>query len=191
MRLLRSETYRRMRWKNGGGETAEIAVFPVNAGLDDFDWRISMATVEAGGPFSLFPGVERTLAVLDGGGLRLEVAGRKPVELTVASEPFAFAGDKAAAASLIGGPFTDLNVMTRRAKATHRLMRFDAPATIDATAVETLLFCRSGAVNVRCDGSPATLAPKDTLMFGSRRGTVRIEADGPAEMLLIEIDSIR
>ena len=47
MRILRAEDYRKMRWKNGGGETAEIAVFPQNAGLDDFGWRVSVATVEA------------------------------------------------------------------------------------------------------------------------------------------------
>jgi environmental stress-induced protein Ves len=58
MRILRAENYRRMQWKNGGGETAEIAVSPDSAGLDDFDWRISMATGQAsGGPFSMpFPG---------------------------------------------------------------------------------------------------------------------------------------
>ena len=41
MRILRAPDYRRMPWKNGGGETTEIAVFPAGAGLDDFDWRVS------------------------------------------------------------------------------------------------------------------------------------------------------
>jgi uncharacterized protein len=68
MRILRAENYRRMPWKNGGGLTAEIAVSPESAGLDDFDWRVSMARVEAGGPFSLFPGVDRTLSILEGEG---------------------------------------------------------------------------------------------------------------------------
>ena len=75
MRILRAENYRRMRWKNGGGETAEIAVFPEGAGLDEFDWRISMARVEAGGPFSRFPGVDRTLSILEGEGMVLESRG--------------------------------------------------------------------------------------------------------------------
>jgi uncharacterized protein len=68
MEVRRHQDYRRMPWKNGGGETAEIAVFPEGATLDDFDWRISMATVSADGPFSLFPGVDRTLSVLEGDG---------------------------------------------------------------------------------------------------------------------------
>ena len=45
MRLLRAATHRRMPWKNGAGVTTEIAVFPESAGLDDFEWRLSMATV--------------------------------------------------------------------------------------------------------------------------------------------------
>ena len=68
MQVLRAENYRRMPWKNGGGETTEIAVFPAGAGLDDFDWRVSMARVESSGPFSVFPGIDRTLAILEGEG---------------------------------------------------------------------------------------------------------------------------
>ena len=68
MRILRAESYRRMPWKNGGGETTEIAVSPEGAGLDDFDWRVSMARVESSGPFSLFAGIDRTLAILEGEG---------------------------------------------------------------------------------------------------------------------------
>ena len=55
-----------MPWKNGGGTTIEIAVSPHGAGLDDFDWRVSMAHVASHGPFSLFPNIDRTLAVLSG-----------------------------------------------------------------------------------------------------------------------------
>ncbi|MDP1908248.1 MAG: HutD family protein, partial [Hyphomicrobium sp.] len=43
MRILRAKDYRRMPWKNGGGETTEIAISPEGAALDSFDWRVSMA----------------------------------------------------------------------------------------------------------------------------------------------------
>ena len=39
MRILRGADYKRMPWKNGGGETVEIAVSPEGAALSDFDWR--------------------------------------------------------------------------------------------------------------------------------------------------------
>ena len=49
-------------WKNGGGSTTEIAIAPLGATVDKFDWRISLATIANSGPFSVFPGVDRTLA---------------------------------------------------------------------------------------------------------------------------------
>jgi environmental stress-induced protein Ves len=32
-------------WKNGGGSTTQIAVFPPDAGFEEFDWRVSLATI--------------------------------------------------------------------------------------------------------------------------------------------------
>lgn len=54
-RLL-AANHRRMPWKNGRGETTEIAVWPEGAGLQDFGWRLSMAGVSEHGAFSAFPG---------------------------------------------------------------------------------------------------------------------------------------
>ncbi|MGI2035464.1 HutD family protein [Rhizobium panacihumi] len=44
-----------MPWKSGKEETTEIAVFPPDASIDDFDWRISMATVAPDDPFPRSP----------------------------------------------------------------------------------------------------------------------------------------
>ncbi len=74
--LLKAENHRRMPWKNGGGVTVEIAVHPQGASVDDFDWRVSMATVASHGPFSIFPGIDRTLSVLEGDGILLDVDGQ-------------------------------------------------------------------------------------------------------------------
>ena len=118
-----------MPWKNGQGETAEVAVAPEGAGLSAFDWRVSMASVTADGAFSAFPGVDRTLSVLSGAGIRLAVDGRAR-DLTAASAPFSFPADRPAEAALLGGPVTDLNVMTRRSAWTHRVRRIDVAAGI-------------------------------------------------------------
>jgi environmental stress-induced protein Ves len=115
MRILRASTYRRMPWKNGGGETTEIAVSPEGAGLDDFAWRISMARVDGDGPFSAFAGVDRTLSILEGEGLRLEIAGRPAVTIGGDTAPFAFPADEKTDSVLLGAAVTDLNVMSRRA----------------------------------------------------------------------------
>lgn len=40
--------------------------FRRRAAHSEFDWRISMATVATDEPFSIFPGIDRTLSILDG-----------------------------------------------------------------------------------------------------------------------------
>ena len=128
MRHLPAAGYRAMPWKNGGGITREVAVFPETG---DFLWRLSLATVAADGPFSAFPGVDRTLTVLEGPGIELAVAGMAPARLGPRA-PFAFPGDVAASARLLGGAITDFNVMTRRDRLAHRVeaCRADAAETL-------------------------------------------------------------
>ena len=92
-RILRSPDHRRMPWKNGRGETTEIAVHPAGASIDDFGWRVSMAGVAEDGDFSLFPGIDRTLAVLTGAGIELQVQGQGLHRLTPATAPLAFPAD--------------------------------------------------------------------------------------------------
>src|SRR5690606_22622178 len=77
--------------------------FPPDAGLDAFDWRVSMATVATDGAFSAFPGIDRTLSVLQGT-LRLAVDGRDPMMLSTDDEPLAFAADIAVFGGPVGAP---------------------------------------------------------------------------------------
>ena len=50
---------------------------PEGASLDTFDWRISMARVASDGPFSEFPGIDRTLAVVEGSGMVLTIGDQR------------------------------------------------------------------------------------------------------------------
>lgn len=100
-------------WKNGGGETAEIVCQPEGAGFDDFQWRISTARVATSGPFSVFPGVARSLTVLESGPMVLRIDGGPEIVATPDTGPIAFRGDVSCQADLIGPPVLDLNVMTR------------------------------------------------------------------------------
>jgi environmental stress-induced protein Ves len=124
-----------MPWKNGGGETIEIATAPEGASLENFDWRVSMAHVTADGPFSVFEDVNRTLAVIDGAGMTLAIEGRPAVTLTPASPPHEFPGDAPTSARLTDGPVADLNAMTRRGRFRHTMRRIVAPLAVEGLAV--------------------------------------------------------
>lgn len=115
-------------WKNGGGTTSEVASFPPGATLDTFQWRVSIARVERGGPFSIFPGIDRTIALLDGR-MTLTIEGKGLVELSAESQPLEFPGDTATSAE-VGEPVTDLNVMTRRGKFGARMTRRNLDNTL-------------------------------------------------------------
>ena len=47
IRLLRDGTYDRKPWKNGGGITEDVWLFPEGASHDDFDIRLSLAEISA------------------------------------------------------------------------------------------------------------------------------------------------
>ncbi|WP_075793389.1 HutD/Ves family protein [Massilia putida] len=132
-------------WKNGGGSTTEIAVFPPDADFETFDWRVSLATIANDGPFSVFPGVERTLVLVDGHGMTLEIDGA-PTLLSKAEPVAAFDGESRVEAKLNRGPSTDFNVMTRTDRCWHRFGRrqLDGDSTFVARADVTVLFLAEG-----------------------------------------------
>ncbi len=189
MRILRAAGYRAMPWKNGGGTTTEIAVSPEGAGLDDFDWRVSMARVETGGPFSAFAGIERTLCVLEGEGLALDVAGRAPAILSRETAPYSFPADLPTSASLTAGPITDLNVMTRRGRLNHHVERLDlaAPTLVAADAAITLVLCHEGEVDLRGTAGAGRLGAPDAAVFDADPAGLRLEPAGPARVFVIRI----
>jgi len=190
MQILRASDYRTTPWKNGGGVTTEIIVNPPGAGLEDFDWRVSMATIASDGPFSRFPGIDRTLAVLDGAGLRLMIGEGPAVLLTAQTQPFDFVGDLPTRSELVRGPITDLNLMVRRDSFARRMTRLtlDAPKSIVVGARIALLFCAEGVLGVETPEGVATLAPRDALCCngGSTIWGLNPETVGLAYVLEVE-----
>lgn len=112
MRRIDASESRRVRWKNDGGWTTELARDPLGGG--DFRWRVSIAEIESDGPFSAFPGVERDLILLDGEGIELELDGAQTRRLTQRFERVHFTGEARVDCRLIAGPTRDFNVMARR-----------------------------------------------------------------------------
>jgi hypothetical protein len=165
----------------------EIAISPPGASLDDFVWRLSMAMVTADGPFSMFPGVDRTLTVLEGEGIELSMAGRDPVVLTLGTPPCAFRADILTSARLIGGPIRDLNLMSRRGVVHHELSvlhggldEFDVPATGEA-----LIFCASGQASVVIGAVADDLSEFDAVLCPS--GHCRLDVPAGGKVFVIRL----
>jgi environmental stress-induced protein Ves len=102
-----------MPWKNGGGSTQELACWPPGADMNSFEWRVSLATVDRPGPFSVFPGIDRQIMLLGGDGLHLRSPGWEH-RLEQRWQPFAFSGDDAVDGAMLGGTSKDFNLMQRR-----------------------------------------------------------------------------
>jgi environmental stress-induced protein Ves len=99
-----------MPWANGLGTSYEVAS-DRNAG-GEWTWRIAIAPVVEDGPFSVMPGVDRELVVIEGNGMVLEVDGVS-VEC-LPGQVVRFSGDSVTLARLVDGPVVDLGLMTVR-----------------------------------------------------------------------------
>jgi environmental stress-induced protein Ves len=165
VRLRRAGDHRRMAWSNGGGTTYEVASAPEGAGLDGFGWRISLADIAASGPFSPFPGIDRTLVLVDGTGMELEVDGA-----TTALRPrdvVRFAGEQSVSCRLTHGPTRDLNVMVRRGRFAARVEVVDVDGVRPLTAQPhelLVVVCLDGQVLLGED----VLAPRDAAVLRTR-----------------------
>jgi uncharacterized protein len=144
MRILRADDYRVMPWKNGKGATREIAVDPEGATLDSFMWRISLAQVDSPGPFSAFPGCDRTLCLVRGGPLHLSIEKSAPVRLARDSAPFHFAADVAADVTALDAPVVDFNVMVRRGRYRAIVESRTGSVTLPASRDTRAVFVREG-----------------------------------------------
>ena len=159
------EYLRAAPWKNGGRNTMEIAISPPGAGLMEFDWRISLATITASGPFSSFPGIDRSLMLVDGDSVQLTFDGARKVTLSAAQPMLWFPGEAAVEAQ-VKGTTTDFNVMTRRDRCRHQLEKITAPGRLARRSATTLLFVAGeGHVLARGGDQQFALARHDALLL--------------------------
>jgi environmental stress-induced protein Ves len=181
MHLITRSSYRTSTWKNGLGTTSEIAIHPEGAALakGDFLWRVSSARINAAAAFSEFPNHDRTLVILEGGGVRLfhqfspedepETVEIPPLE------PYEFPGDVPSRCELLEGPVADFSVFIRKGEieAQTRVARLGAGERLswELTGRWNFAFAASGAF--KTDG--LTLPRGDTLLA---------EASGPADACL-------
>ena len=187
--LLRSTDYQRTRWKNDGGWTTEIAR-GTEAGDGGFCWRVSIAEIERDGPFSAFPGIERDLLLLEGGGIELDIDGSGTRRLRQRFEHVHFAGEANVHCRLLAGPTRDFNVMTQRAVLRAEVVArplVGAMVIFAEARVEWLIHVHAGQITTRTahERVPACSGETLRLAFGAS-ATERVMLDGSGELLLVK-----
>jgi environmental stress-induced protein Ves len=178
--ILRARERVAVPWKNGGGVTRTVAVHPPGSDLETFDWRVSIAEVRSSGPFSVFSGVERHMAVLRGQ-LSLSIDGRAPLILTADSAPLSFAGDVPVHGAALAGAVTDLNVMTRRGRCSAQLRHWAAGAAAPpAVHAAATLILALAPLTVRSFAGELQLEELDAAWLPEGMRGVQVSAPGGA-----------
>jgi environmental stress-induced protein Ves len=189
VRVLRRADYRRMRWKNGGGWTTELAVFP-ESGADataPFDWRISIAEIESDGAFSAFPGCDRHIALLEGVGMELRCDDAETLRLDQRLRFVPFAGEAPVFGKLLAGPVRDFNVMTRRERCRAEiLVRPLVGPMVFFPDAAWFVYLAGGTANVKGAGSAAAIAAGEAILLPADPAGERVVVDGGGEVVLVK-----
>ena len=135
-------------WKNGLGMTTQLGICPVTAVFprDSFEWRLSVARMQASGDFSLFPGYQRLLVVWDGRGIQLNQA------VFRRDEVISFSGEKPMHANLLSDePIADLGLIYDP-KQVQAEMKTEVLTQGESSSLQLLktgfLFCTQGSIEV-------------------------------------------
>lgn len=141
-----------MVWKNGGGKTQEILIWPPGASVaeSDFLWRLSSATIEADGPFSTFPDCERLLTLIQGRGIELTLD-HQALRPLKCGEVLRFSGAAPASCRLISGPVSDLGLIFNRKLSRTQLSLLEIgvkPRSFQLDTPTTLLFALEGPLQI-------------------------------------------
>jgi environmental stress-induced protein Ves len=171
LRVIRQTSFTATPWKNGGGLTHEAIREP--EGADPFRWRVSVARIDASGPFSEFAGYNRKMVLLRGAGVELHFGDGTHQALRQVGEFLEFDGALAAHCDLLSGPCVDLNLMVSKSDAAAvRVERFMGSVALRASRDETVLVFpidRRVALTVGT-GKAVTLEPWDLAVLSQCSG---------------------
>lgn len=159
-------------WRNGGGVTSDVATFPDGASDEEFLWRASIATIDDYGPFSSWPGIDRTLIVLRGR-LALTMEAEREQQLEEGSSAFTFAGEMRVVAKSVSEACLAFNLMVRRGWGQLRIQRGSNVITTDAD--QTLLLATQ-ATTIHVNRERFELGRADAVMLEPDCATI-LETD--------------
>jgi uncharacterized protein len=181
-----------MAWKNGGGTTDEIAIEPGNADLSDatFIWRLSLARIERDGPFSAFPGIDRTIMLVEGAGMTLTTGAGTVISLDRRFVPQDFPGEWPVECRLADGPVRDLNLMVNRTRGTRRWETLELgakPARLPADGGTLVLHMLEGQGVLSGIAGIDSIAAGETVIADAADIAVSATASGSGMLFLASI----
>ncbi|WP_394831205.1 HutD family protein [Pendulispora rubella] len=180
MLLSRARDRVSVPWKNGRGSTVDVAIGPPGASLTDFDWRVSLAGIRGDVPFSLFPGMDRILTVVEGPGMTLTATSGEMLQAH-ADRPISFPGETAFVCQLHQGPVTAFNVMTRRGSPAGSVEIVSLPTTVVHRGAVTLVV----ALRDSMTAAEYSLAAWDAVQLAPEDGDVELTGVGVAAIVRI------
>lgn len=179
-----------MPWKNGGGSTREILRVP--EGSDDWQWRLSIADIAADGPFSAFPGCERSLTLLEGAGMALQFADRH-CDLRPPYATCRFAGEETPDCSLFDGPTADFNAIWRRDTASIHVERRAMQGSLwclPELGVSWFVLLLSGCLALKDQEHAPQISVGDGLWLQPEANAPRLMLEGFGEALWLKIERL-
>lgn len=196
-KVLKSKDYRSMPWKNGLGVTREIAREPAMG--EEFDWRLSLAEIDADCDFSAFAGYRRALVLVTGDNLQLRFKRHGRCSLGPSTRGTRFEGDWQTRCAVPHGRCTDLSLIVRKGSTARpacivrvpMLLRIGSTRRVAlAGGLHGALFSLDGSVAVTesTGARPPILRTWDTLLLppGAQRTlTVRNLGPYPAQLVLL------
>jgi environmental stress-induced protein Ves len=193
LQVIRRSFFKATPWKNGGGISHEAIRVPADG--DPFRWRVSVADIEASGPFSDFAGYERKMVLLRGAGLELRFGDGAVKTLRQVGDFAEFDGATATHCELIKGPCVDLNLIVSKSDgATVRVERFIETLALSAPRNETLVVF---AIDRRCKleipkVKAVTLEPWDLAILSQGAGRLsRLESANSAASTAVFLANLK
>jgi len=195
--IIEPEQFSTIPWKNGLGETTELAIN--NAGtLDKFDWRLSIASVVTDGLFSDFSDYQRNLVLIAGQGIMLTHDDKTVDNLTNLLDIANFDGASKTYGKLTNGSIKDFNIITNKHRILPQVSCHTGTSKVTLhLAKSSLYFAYSltGKMDVEIPEQQKTIVPQGHLLklsFAEKtayKDKYSLKINGK-DMILIELQQI-
>jgi uncharacterized protein len=178
LQIIRKSSFTATPWKNGGGITHEAIREPASG--DAFRWRVSVAHIDASGPFSEFAEYNRKMVLLRGAGIELRFGDGVHKTLRQVGALVEFDGALTTHCELLNGPCVDVNLMVAKSdRAAVRVECFIESLAVSAARNETtLVFPIDRKITLQItSGKTVTLEPWDLAVLSQCAGRIsRLES---------------